>query len=88
MKRNRIIYATAVIAVMALGILSRQYPDRLPAVLGKYPGDALWAVMIYLEPVMHSRGTLRGEKTPVSPKTTIFRKFHLISPLKTAVESS
>lgn len=47
MKRNRIFYATAVIAVMTLGILSRQYPDWLPACLGKYPGDALWAFMIF-----------------------------------------
>ena len=41
------IYGLAIIAVMALGILSRQFPAWLPAALGKYPGDALWALMVF-----------------------------------------
>jgi hypothetical protein len=48
MHRNRIIYAAAVFAVIAAGLASRRFPGLLPAVLGKYPGDALWALMIYL----------------------------------------
>lgn len=31
-----------------LGLLSRRYPQFLPAALGKYPGDALWALMVFL----------------------------------------
>ena len=30
-----------------LGLLSRRYPQYLPAALGKYPGDALWALMVF-----------------------------------------
>jgi hypothetical protein len=47
MKRNRPGYAVAIIAVIVLGLLSRRYPELLPAVLGKYPGDALWALMVF-----------------------------------------
>lgn len=46
MKRNRLIYFTTALIVIALGLLSRRYPV-LPSVLGKYPGDALWAIMIF-----------------------------------------
>jgi hypothetical protein len=38
----------ALVAVIVCGLLSRTYPYLLPACLGKYPGDALWAVMVYL----------------------------------------
>ena len=47
MKRNRLIYAVATIVVIALGLLSRRCPNFLPDVLGKYPGDALWAMMVF-----------------------------------------
>lgn len=36
------------IAVIALGLASRKYPFLFPAILGKYPGDALWALMVFL----------------------------------------
>ncbi len=36
------------VAVAICGLMSRKYPFLLPAFLGKYPGDALWAVMVYL----------------------------------------
>ncbi|WP_332854086.1 ribosomal maturation YjgA family protein [Duganella sp. S19_KUP01_CR8] len=36
------------VAVIIVGLLSRKYPFLLPAFLGKYPGDALWAMMVYL----------------------------------------
>lgn len=35
-------------AVIALGLASRKYPFLFPAVFGKYPGDALWALMVFL----------------------------------------
>lgn len=46
--RHRLIYAAAVLAVIAAGLASRRYPGLLPASWGKYPGDALWALMVML----------------------------------------
>ena len=46
--RNRLIYAALVLAVIAAGLASRRYPFLLPTQLGKYPGDALWALMVML----------------------------------------
>ena len=40
-------YAVAFIGVVALGLASRSYPGLFPAFLGKYPGDALWAFMVF-----------------------------------------
>ena len=48
MHRARPIYFVAILAVTTLGLLSRRYPEFLPAALGKYPGDALWALMVFL----------------------------------------
>ena len=46
--RPRFIYFLAILATIALGLLSRRFPYLLPAALGKYPGDALWALMVFL----------------------------------------
>ncbi len=46
--RPRPIYFIALLAVITLGLLSRRYPEFLPAALGKYPGDALWALVVFL----------------------------------------
>lgn len=35
------------LAVIALGLASRKFPGQFPAVLGKYPGDALWTMMVF-----------------------------------------
>jgi uncharacterized protein DUF2809 len=40
-------FALAFLAVVALGLASRRFPAIFPALLGKYPGDALWAVMVF-----------------------------------------
>ncbi len=45
-ERRRLLQVGATVAVIALGLGSRAYPQYLPAALGKYPGDALWAMMI------------------------------------------
>ena len=37
-----------ILAVIALGLASRRFPFLFPAWLGKYPGDALWAAMVFL----------------------------------------
>lgn len=47
-KRNRIGYSVAVLGVILIGLASRQFPWLFPPVLGKYPGDALWAMMVFL----------------------------------------
>ena len=46
--RNRLWLGAAIVVVIALGLASRKYPGLFPAVLGKYPGDALWALMVFL----------------------------------------
>ena len=40
--RKRPLYALAVAATIGAGLASRRFP-----VLGKYPGDALWALMVF-----------------------------------------
>lgn len=46
-RRHRLLCAAATVAVIGLGLASRRYPFLLPAFLGKYPGDALWALMVF-----------------------------------------
>jgi hypothetical protein len=36
-----------VVAVIVLGLASRKFPSLFPAIFGKYPGDALWAMMVF-----------------------------------------
>ena len=45
--RNRGWYVVAVGVTIGLGLASRHFRWMFPAVLGKYPGDALWALMVY-----------------------------------------
>jgi hypothetical protein len=46
--RTRGAHAFSLVAVIALGLASRKYPSLFPDALGKYPGDALWALMVFL----------------------------------------
>lgn len=48
MKRNRISYLIAAIAVAILGLSSRRYSRLLPESLASYAGDTLWALMVFL----------------------------------------
>ncbi len=41
-------YAIAIGLVISLGLGSRRYPQLLPAAWGKYPGDALWTIGVFL----------------------------------------
>lgn len=45
-ERRPLLQVGATVAVIALGLASRAFPQFVPAALGKYPGDALWAMMI------------------------------------------
>ena len=43
MSRNKLWYAIAIVVVIIIGLASRQYLQ-----LSKYPGDALWTIMVFL----------------------------------------
>ena len=45
--RNRYWLGLGILAIIGLGLASRRFP-LFPAILWKYPGDALWALMVYL----------------------------------------
>ncbi|MDA8446070.1 DUF2809 domain-containing protein [Paracidovorax valerianellae] len=45
--RQRALLVAGIVATIALGLASRRWPGVLfPSALGKYPGDALWALMV------------------------------------------
>lgn len=46
-RKNRIGYAAATVSVIGLGLASRKWPGIFPAMLGNYPGDAFWALMVF-----------------------------------------
>jgi hypothetical protein len=46
--RHRIGYAIATLAVIMIGLASRRYEGLFPSFMEKYPGDALWALMVFL----------------------------------------
>lgn len=46
--RNRIVYALLVAIVIAAGLASRKFSGLLPSAVSQYPGDALWALMLFL----------------------------------------
>ena len=43
----RLVALAAMLATLLLGLASRHWPALLPTALGKYPGDALWALMVF-----------------------------------------
>ena len=45
--RRRGWWLLAFLATIAAGLASRRFPQVLPAFVGKYPGDALWALMVF-----------------------------------------
>ncbi len=46
--RPRALYILLVGATVAAGLASRRYASALPAAVGLYAGDVLWAAMVYL----------------------------------------
>jgi len=46
--QQRLPVMVALGAVIGLGLASRTYDGLFPNALGKYPGDALWTVAVYL----------------------------------------
>lgn len=46
--RNRYVLVIGLMGVIALGLGSRKFPALVPAFLGRYPGDSLWALMVFL----------------------------------------
>ena len=47
-RQRRVLYLGCVLAVVALGLGSRRYGTYLPAFVGEYAGDTLWALMVFL----------------------------------------
>ena len=45
--RKRRWYLLAVVTTIAVGLASRRFSQVLPGSLGKYPGDALWSLMVF-----------------------------------------
>lgn len=45
--RSRPEYLFMVLVTVLLGVASRRYPTPLSEYFGKYPGDALWAMMVF-----------------------------------------
>ena len=45
--RHRLVALAAMAATIALGLASRRWPGAMPAAFGKYPGDVLWALMVF-----------------------------------------
>ncbi len=48
MRRGRAWIGGGFVLVVLLGLASRRFPAALPPFVGKYPGDALWALMVFL----------------------------------------
>lgn len=46
--RNRVFLGFFMLVVIVVGLASRKYPFLFPHFLGKYPGDVLWSMLIYL----------------------------------------
>jgi hypothetical protein len=46
--RNRIVYGLLIGLVIVTGMASRAFPGLLPSFVGKYPGDVLWGLMVFL----------------------------------------
>lgn len=47
-QRKRSLQVLILLLVIAAGLASRKYPQVLPSFLGKYPGDALWALAAFV----------------------------------------
>jgi hypothetical protein len=45
--RRRTWYLLAFVATIAVGLASRRYSEVLPEFVGKFPGDALWSLMVF-----------------------------------------
>ena len=45
--RSRRFLAVAIVVTVAVGMASRKVLGLFPVLLGKYPGDALWALVVY-----------------------------------------
>jgi len=47
-KRNRLVYSLLAVITILSGLASRQFAACLPQWVESYPGDALWALMVFL----------------------------------------
>jgi len=47
-KRNRLVYSLLAVITILSGLATRQFAVGLPQWVESYPGDALWALMVFL----------------------------------------
>jgi len=47
-RRSRPLQLLILLIVIVAGLVSRKFPWLLPSCLGKYPGDALWALAVFV----------------------------------------
>jgi hypothetical protein len=47
-RRPLLLYVALALGIVAAGLLSRKYPGFLFPVFGKYPGDVLWTMLVYV----------------------------------------
>ena len=45
--RSRLGYLLLATATIVVGLATRRFPGFVPEFLGKYPGDALWALLVF-----------------------------------------
>lgn len=45
---SRLLYGFLITIVISIGICTREYPILFPMWFGKYAGDTLWALMVFL----------------------------------------
>ena len=76
-RRSRVFSGLAVVAAILLGLASRRYPGAVPAVLGKYPGDALWAMVVFF-----GWGTLQPKASTVQIAALAFLTSIVVEVLK------
>jgi hypothetical protein len=46
--RSRVVYAIALVAIVAAGLASRRFGQLLPSFVAAYAGDTLWASMVFV----------------------------------------
>lgn len=67
----RLVYLTLLMITVALGLLSRRFPDETPSWIHLYAGDTLWSLMVY----WILRLSFPENKTPTSALAALLFSF-------------
>ena len=77
-QRHRAALLAGILVVIVLGLASRRYPGLFPTALGKYPGDALWALMVFLGGALIRPGASTGRLASAAMFTSFLVEFSQI----------